>query len=180
MKITPEQYTDNVMIRLTMAALLVTLPIHSQQSGRPQTPAAQSIDAATAKKIIAAAEDAALKANAKVGISVVDANGDLVASLRLDGASSQGVSSSQGKARAALLFGLPTKQVQDTIAAGKPVPANVTIPPRGANELVINQGGLPIIKDGKVIGAVGVGGAASADDERFAQAGVSVALTSSN
>lgn len=141
----------------------------------PQTPPAQLLDAATAKKIVAAAEAAALKENAKVGISVIDANGDLVASLRIDGASSQGVNSSQGKARAALLFGLPTKQIQDTIAAGKPVPANVTIPPRGAFEFIVNQGGLPIVKDGKVIGAVGVGGAASADDERFAQAGIDAA-----
>lgn len=168
------------MKNLLLFALFASHALHGQSPARPQTPAAQSIDAATAKKILAAAEDAAIKANAKVGIAVVDANGDLVASLRLDGASSQGVSSSQGKARAALLFGLPTKQVQDTIAAGKPVLANVTIPPRGANELVINQGGLPIVKDGKVIGAVGVGGAASADDERFAQAGINAALPPSN
>ncbi|MEQ1886663.1 MAG: heme-binding protein [Bryobacteraceae bacterium] len=152
--------------------LLGILPSFAQNANRPQTQAPQLIDTATAKKIIAAAEAAALKANAKVGISVVDANGDLVASLRIDGASSQGVNSSQGKARAALLFGLPTKQVQDYIAAGKPVPANVTVPPRGAYEFIINQGGVPILKDGKVIGAVGVGGAASSDDERFAQAGV--------
>ncbi|MEI9811522.1 MAG: heme-binding protein [Acidobacteriota bacterium] len=148
----------------------------AQNGGRQQAPVVQLIDAATAKKIVAAAEDAALKANAKVGIAVVDANGDLVASLRIDGASAQGVASSQGKARAALLFGLPTKQIQDTIAAGKPVQATVTVPPRGAAELVLNQGGLPIIKDGKVIGAVGVGGAASSDDERFAQAGLDAAL----
>lgn len=152
--------------------LLSAYLAHAQAPARPQAPAVQLIDAASAKKMIAAAEEAALKANAKVGISVVDANGDLVASLRIDGASSQGVTSSQGKARAALLFGLPTKQIQDYIAAGKPVPANVTIPPRGALELVINQGGLPIVKDGKVVGAIGVGGAASSDDERFAQAGI--------
>lgn len=158
--------------KILPAFLLFAYFVYAQAPARPQAPTAQSIDAASAKKMIAAAEEAATKANAKVGISVVDANGDLVASLRLDGASSQGVSSSQGKARAALLFGLPTKEIQDYIAAGKPVPANVTIPPRGALELVVNQGGLPIVKDGKVIGAIGVGGAASSDDERFAQAGI--------
>jgi glc operon protein GlcG len=142
---------------------------------RGQAAPAQLIDLATAKKMIAAAEAEASKANAKVGIAVVDANGDLVATLRLDGASSQGVASSEGKARAALLFGVPTKQIQDAIAAGKPIQANVTTPPRGANELVINQGGLPIIKNGKVIGAIGVGGAASSEDERFAQAGIDAA-----
>lgn len=158
---------------LIVTAMLIACSVYAQTPARPQAPTVQLIDLATAKKMIAAAEEAATKANAKVGIAVLDANGDLVASLRLDGASAQGVTSSQGKARAALLFGLPTKQVQDTVASGKSVQANVTIPPRGAAELVINQGGLPIIKDGKVIGAIGVGGAASADDERFAQAGIS-------
>lgn len=160
------------MKQLIAVLTFTVASVWAQAPARPQTPATQQIDLATAKKMLAAAEEAAVKAGAKVGIAIVDANGDLVASLRLDGASAQGVSSSQGKARAALLFGLPTKQIQDLIAAGKPVPATVTIPPRGANELVINQGGLPIIKDGKVIGAIGAGGAASADDERFAQAGI--------
>jgi glc operon protein GlcG len=122
--------------------------------------------------MVAAAEQTAKAANAKVGIAVVDANGDLVLLQRLDGASARGVISSEGKARAALLFGLPTKQIQDTVAAGKPVSANVTITAAGAHELTINQGGLPIIKDGKVIGGIGVGGSASSEDERFAQAGI--------
>jgi glc operon protein GlcG len=120
----------------------------------------------------AAAELEAGKANARVGIAVVDANGDLVFSERLDGASARGVISAQGKARAALLFGQPTKQVQDAIAAGKPVQATVTPPAAGAAEITINQGGLPILKDGKVIGGIGVGGSASSEDERFAQAGL--------
>jgi glc operon protein GlcG len=71
---------------------------------------------------------------------------------------------------------MPTKKVQDLIAAGEPVPAKITAPPQGANEFAIQQGGLPIIKDGKVIGGIGAGGAASADDERFAQAGIDAAF----
>ncbi len=118
----------------------------------------------------------ALKANAKVGIAVVDANGDLVLSERIDGASARGVASSQGKARAALLFGLPTKEVKDSIDAGKPVSAIITIPVADPNGLVINQGGLPILKDGKVVGGIGVGGSASSEDERFAQAGLDAAF----
>lgn len=143
-----------------------------QQASRPQT-----IDLATAKKMAAAAEQEALKANAKVGISVVDSNGDLVLSERIDGASTRGMTSSQGKARAALLFGLPTKQVQDAIASGKPVQANINTA-AASSELVVNQGGLPIIKDGKVIGAIGVGGSASSEDERFAQTGIDAVLGS--
>jgi glc operon protein GlcG len=90
----------------------------------------------------------------------------------MDGASARAVTSSQGKARAALLFGLPTKEVQDAIAAGKPISTTVTSPAAGAWELTIGQGGLPILKDGKVVAAIGVGGSAPANDEKFAQAGI--------
>jgi glc operon protein GlcG len=151
----------------------------SGQTAPPQgrQPAPQTIDLVTAKKMVAAAEQEAVKANAKVGISVVDSNGDLVFSERIDGASTRGVTSSQGKARAALLFGLPTKKVQDIIASGKPVEARINTA-AALSELVLNQGGLPIIKDGKVIGAIGVGGSASSEDERFAQAGIDAVFAS--
>jgi glc operon protein GlcG len=156
-----------------MMAALAAVPsgVFAQGGRDAQAPKPQTIDLATAKKMVAAAEAEALKANAKVGIAVVDSNGDLVASERIDGASTRGVTSSQAKARAALLFGLPTKQVQDAIAAGKPVQVSVTAA-AASSELVINQGGLPIIKDGKVIGGIGVGGSTSSEDERFAQTGI--------
>ena len=63
-------------------------------------------------KILAAAEQTASAVSAKVAIAVVDVNGDLVALSRLDGASSRAVASAQGKARAAILFGVPTKAGQ--------------------------------------------------------------------
>jgi glc operon protein GlcG len=166
------------LLPCVLLTIAVTTPrALAQGAAQAQTSKPQTIDLATAKKMVAAAEQEALKANAKVGIAVVDSNGDLVFSERLDGASTRGVTSAQGKARAALLFGLPTKQVQDLIAAGKPVQATVTIPAADAAVLVINQGGLPILKDGKVIGGIGVGGSASSEDERFAQAGINAIVS---
>jgi glc operon protein GlcG len=109
---------------------------------------------------------------APVAIAIVDGNGDLVGFLRMDGASARAVTSSQGKARAALLLGVPTKQAQDAMAGGKPVPVTLTAPPAGAWEITIGQGGLPIMKDGKVVAAIGCGGSAPANDEKFCQAGV--------
>jgi len=135
-------------------------------------PAKPGVDAATAKKMVAAAEAAALAANAAVAIAVVDGNGDLVYFERMDGASARAVTSSQGKARAALLLGVPTKAAQDAIAAGKPLPVTLTTPPAGAWEITIGQGGLPILKDGKVIAAMGCGGSLPANDEKFCQAGI--------
>ena len=145
-----------------------------QGGGRGQAAPAKpvGVDAATAKRMIAAAEAAALAANAPVAIAIVDGNGDLVYFERMDGASARAVTSSQGKARAALLLGVPTKEAQDSIAAGKPLPVTLTAPPAGAWELTIGQGGLPIMKDGKVVAAIGCGGSLPANDEKFCQAGI--------
>src|SRR5262249_55992037 len=103
---------------------------------------------------------------------VGEGNGDVVALEHMDGASARAVTSSQGKARAALLLGVPTKEAQDSIAAGKPIPVTLTAPPAGAWELTIGQGGLPILKDGKVVAAIGCGGSAPANHTQRCQAGI--------
>ena len=69
-----------------------------------------------------ATEAAAVAAKAKVAIAVVDANGDLVYFRRMDGTAGIPVTASQAKARAAILFGVPTKSLQDAVAAGTPSP----------------------------------------------------------
>jgi glc operon protein GlcG len=143
--------------------------------GRGGAPAAPPlIDLATAKAAITAAEAAANAANAKVAIAVVDANGDLVYFERMDGAPAGGPPSSQAKARAAIVFGVPTKAVADAAAAGTPLSATIT--PSGVNNsiILIQQGGIPLFRGGKLIGAIGAGGSTSANDEMFAKAGADV------
>jgi glc operon protein GlcG len=169
--------TAALLVQAMFGFALFALPAQAPpaQGGRGQAaqqPRPMGIDVATAKKMVAAAEAAAVAANAQVAIAVVDANGDLVYFERMDGASARAVTSSQGKARAALLFGLPTKEVQDAMNAGKPISVTVTNPAAGAWETTIGQGGLPIMKDGKVVAAIGCGGSLPANDEKFAQAGI--------
>src|SRR6266581_1728068 len=142
------------------------------RAGGPPAAPPQNIDLATAKRMVAAAEAAAVAANAKNGFAVVDANGDLVFFERMDGAAPRALTSAEGKARAAMLFGVPTKEVRDNATAGKPVSAMITMPAAGAWELTIQQGGLPIVKDGKVVGGIGSGGSSAANDEKFVQAGL--------
>ena len=161
---------------LSLAIVAVLVPHRGSAQGppgggAPVAPVA-GIDLATARKLAAAAEAAAIGAGARVAIAIVDVNGDLVYFQRMDGAHPMAVTSSQGKARAAVLFGMPTKALQDAMAAGRPVSATLTAPPRGAVELTPMQGGVPILKDGKVVAAIGVGGAAPAQDEAFALAGI--------
>jgi glc operon protein GlcG len=143
------------------------------RGGRGSAPAL--INLATAKKIVDAAEAAAAAENLKVAISVVDANGDLVYLRRMDGTPAAGVTSAPGKARAAILFGLPTKEVADAVAAGKPVSTVITASGLAAGTVTVQQGGIPVIKDGKVIAGIGVGGASSAQDEVIAKAGLEAA-----
>ena len=165
----------SILIVIVFALLGAAAQAPQGGQGRGQAaapPRPIGVDAATAKKMVAAAEAAAIAANAQVAIAVVDGNGDLVYFERMDGASARAVTSSQGKARAALLLGVPTKEAQDSIAAGKPIPVTLTSPPAGAWEVTIGQGGLPILKDGKVVAAMGCGGSAPANDEKFCQAGI--------
>ena len=115
------------------------LPAQGPGRGGPPDAVPAGIDLATARTLVAAAEAAAKAADARVAIAVVDVNGDVVLFQRMDGAPSIAVTTSQGKARAAVLLGMPTKAVQDAMTAGRPVPALINAPPRGAIELTLMQ-----------------------------------------
>jgi glc operon protein GlcG len=145
-------------------------PGAGRQGGPPGPPPA-ALDLATARKAMAAAEAAAAAENARVTIAIVDANGDLVMLTRLDGVRGVAVTSAEGKARAAILFGVSTAQIQDAIAANQAISVKVTMPQLGGFEITPVRGGIPIVKDGKVVGGIGAGGAAPNIDEKVAQAG---------
>ena len=137
--------------------------------GRPQT-----MDLASALKMAAAVVAAASAANEHVAICVMDTNGDVVLAERMDMVSDRiPISTSQGKARAVLLLGMPTGQIADAIRDHKPVSATLTPSPvGGGGEIILMRGGLPVMKDGKLIGAIGVGGSSSENDEKYAQMGI--------
>jgi glc operon protein GlcG len=119
-----------------------------------------------AKKVIAAAlADAKSKNAPGAAIAVVDDGGNLVAAERLDNTFAAGANISIGKARTAALFKRPTKAFEDSINKGRTAMTALT-------DFTPLQGGIPIIVDGQVIGAIGVSGAASAQqDEDIAIAG---------
>src|SRR2546421_7558104 len=127
-----------------------------------------------AKKVIAAAVAEAKSKNAPGGaIAVVDEGGNLIAVERLDNTFAAGANISIGKARTAVLFKRPTKFFEDVINKGRT--AMTTL-----NDFTPLQGGIPIIVDGQIIGAVGVSGAASAEqDEELAIAGANALATRS-
>ncbi|MBI1764918.1 MAG: heme-binding protein [Acidobacteria bacterium] len=123
-----------------------------------------------AKKVIDAAKAEARRVKAPGGvIAVVDDGGNLMALERLDGTFAAGAQISIGKARTSALFKKPTKVFEDIIKNGRT--AMVALPDSLFTPL---QGGVPVVVDGQIVGAVGVSGAASAQqDEELAIAGAS-------
>jgi glc operon protein GlcG len=117
-----------------------------------------------AKKIAAVAEAEALKRGSTVVIVVVDDGGHVIVLERLDDTQVASVEVGIGKARTAAIFRRPSKVFEDQIREGRV--AALALP--GATPL---QGGIPIIVDGKVIGAIGVSGNTPQEDEDIAKAG---------
>jgi glc operon protein GlcG len=145
-------------------ALIITV-LGSLAAGA-QTTDKKALTLEGARRVIAGAREFARKANAPgVVVAVVDDGGNLVALERLDGTFNAGASISIGKARTAAMFKRPTKFFEDVIKNGRT--AMVALP-----DFTPLQGGVPIIVDGQLVGAVGVSGAASAQqDEEMAMAG---------
>jgi glc operon protein GlcG len=123
-----------------------------------------------ARKVVAATVAEAKRVNAPGGsIAVVDEGGNLLSMERLDGSFAASANISIGKARTAALFKKPTKVFEDAIKNGRT--SMVTLGGDLQNFTPL-QGGVPLEWEGKVVGAVGVSGAASAQqDEELALAG---------
>ena len=147
----------------------------SAQTPAPSSSRPQSIDVVTARRALAAAIARATAANVRVSVAVVDVNGDLVVFERMDGAVAPSILISQGKAHAALMFGMSTADLQDAIAAGRPVTATITPPPPAQMVVFPSRGGVPIRRDGRVIAAVGVAGVGPEIEDVIATAGANAA-----
>ena len=149
------------LIRVTM--ILAALALSG--TGEAQVAVKKELTLQGARQVIAAATAEARRDNAGGTIAIVDEGGNLVALERLDGTFAASANISIGKARTAAIFKKPTKAFEETIRGGRT--AMIAL-----NDFTPLQGGVPIMVDGQVIGAIGVSGAASAQrDEEIAVAG---------
>jgi uncharacterized protein GlcG (DUF336 family) len=155
-------------IQLIAAALLVGGLVSPAAA---QVAAHKGLTIEGAKNVIAAAVTyARTKAGTGV-IAVVDEGGNLMALERLDGTFAAGANISIGKARTAALFKKPTRVFEELINKGRTAMTAV-------NDFTPLIGGVPILVDGQIVGAIGVSGAASAqEDEEVAMAGAAGATT---
>jgi uncharacterized protein GlcG (DUF336 family) len=135
------------------------------QAAPPSTPYGAPIGIADAKKAMAAAEVCAARNNWGVAIAIVDSGANLVMLQRLDNAQLSSVRIAEQKARTAAEFRRPTKVFEDAVAGGG---IGLRVLSFGAS---VAEGGVPIVSNGKVIGAIGVSGVQSHQDAEVAQAG---------
>jgi glc operon protein GlcG len=152
------------------------MPASAQQSTTapaaappPQPPYGTPITLDQAKRVMAAAELEAAKNSWIVAITILDSGGNMVMFHKGDNAQLSAITTSAGKARTALEFKLPSKALDDAIAAGGGGMRLLAL-----KDITPLQGGLLILVDGKIAGAIGVSGALSAQDDQIAKAGADV------
>ena len=132
----------------------------------PQIPYGVSVSTESAKNVAAASIAEAQKNNWKMAVTIVDTGGYLVYFERMQDTQTGSVDLAIEKARTAALFRRPTKLFQDSVAAGGEGLRLLRL--TGAIPI---DGGVPIIVDGKLIGAVGVSGGSGDQDGLVAKAG---------
>jgi glc operon protein GlcG len=168
------------MVRLSVAAVAACIAftlasaVHAQQPAAPAAAPAPPPDYGMpvtqeqAMKVAAAAQEGAKKLGQRVVITIVGPSGDLVYFTKMDGAQYGSIAVSQSKARAAAIFRRPTKIFEEALAKGGPTLTLLTLP-----GVIASAGGVPIMIDGKIAGAVGVSGSpAGSIDHEAAEAGL--------
>jgi uncharacterized protein GlcG (DUF336 family) len=154
----------NALLRLAFAAALFA-PLTPAFA---ELPTREVLTLDVAKSIVSAASTEANRRNATVVIVVVDDGGHLIVLERLDDTQVASVDVGIGKARTAAIFRRPSKVFEDQVRDGRV--AALALP--GATPL---QGGLPIVHQGRVIGAIGVSGNTPQEDEAIARVGMEAA-----
>jgi glc operon protein GlcG len=151
------------LLGLSVLALAVLAPAVASALPLPNHYGAPiGIDAARRVAVAAIAE--AKKNGWTVAAAIVDPGGNLVYFERIDGTQNGSSVVAQEKARTAAAFKRPSKMLEDAVKAGNTQFLNLP----GALPI---DGGFPLVMDGKIVGAVGVSGAASAQDAQCAKAG---------
>ena len=118
--------------------------------------------------VIQAAVAEARKRNWKMNVAVADSGGNLVAFQRMDGAMLASIQIAEHKARAAVTFRRPTKVFEDGVQL---MHLNYLLAFDG---MIASRGGIPLIDQGKIIGAIGCSGGTDSQDEVVSEAGAAV------
>lgn len=152
-------------VRVTVGALFLSGLLASSFAQMPN-PYGAPISLENAKKAAVPALAEAEKNHWNMAVAIVDSSGNLVYYEKMDNTQLGSANVAIDKARSAALYKRPTKALQDALAAGGEGLRILRV--QGA---VPVEGGIPLVMDGKIVGAIGVSGGASAQDGQCAKAG---------
>lgn len=148
--------------RLFVSSVLFGLLL-SGATALAQLPTKPVLTLEAAKKLAAAAEEEAVKNKWNIVIAIVDDGGNLLYLQRLDGTQTGSIEVALQKAKTAVHFKRPSKALEDAVTGGRTVVLAL-----GAMPI---EGGLPLMVDDKLIGAIGVSGVTAQQDGQVAKAG---------
>ena len=157
--------SQKVMVRFVVAVMFALGALASAVAQMPN-PYGTAISLENAKKAAAPALTEAAKNNWRVAVAIVGPGGALIYYEKMDNTQLGSAEVAIDKARTAALFKRPTKAFQDALAAGGEGLRILTL-----KGVVAAEGGIPLVMDGKIVGAIGVSGATSAQDAQCAKAG---------
>ena len=133
----------------------------------PTASQAAGLTLAAARRAIAAVERAAATMRVAMSVAVVDAGDQLVAFVRMDGADLVGVRLAQDKAYTALVNRMPTRDLAPVVQPGTEFYGYDSL---SGGRMIVFAGGMPLERDGVLVGAVGVSGGSAEEDQRAADA----------
>lgn len=137
--------------------------------GKDAKPGALGVTLEEATKVVEAARKKAEDIGVAQNIAVVDAGNRLVAFARMDGAWIGSIDIAQSKAFTARAFDMETKALGKLSQSGEPL---FGIHVSNIGKIIIFAGGIPLKRDGQVVGAIGVSGGSVEQDQECAEAGV--------
>jgi glc operon protein GlcG len=152
-----------------MLKLLGVLLILNVMALGAELPSKKYLNLAAIKTMVTAAEAKAQELHVEVTICIVDESGNLLFLEKADAAPLNTIQWAQKKARHAAFYKSPSKDAEDTVKKGNV--ATLAYP-----DFFPNQGGLPVIIDGQILGGIAASGAKSEIDEAVAQAGIDALL----
>ena len=157
--------SQKVVVRFVIGVTFALGALASALAQMPN-PYGTAISLENAKKAAAPALAEAAKNNWRVAVAIVGPGGTLIYYEKMDNTQLGSAEVAIDKARTAALFKRPTKAFQDALAAGGEGLRILTL-----KGVVAAEGGIPLVMDGKIVGAIGVSGATSAQDAQCAKAG---------
>ena len=178
-RVMPRVFVSRKLALVCALGSMFAVPALAQQSAAPATAPAQAAPVSTstlpygppitldqAKRAMAAAELEALKNSWQVAIAILDSGGNLVMFHKVDNTQLSAAEGATGKARTALEFKRPSKALDDAIAAGGGGMRLLAL-----KDITPLEGGVPLVANGAIVGAIGVSGALSVQDSQIARIG---------